>query len=320
MTFNVLATDKVSTAGLAPLRWDDRFVITLIDDSSTEDFISALAGAHGLIVRSATKVGAEMMDQAPNLRAIGRAGVGVDNIDVDAATERGIAVFNAPGGNTIAAAELTMALMLSLVRRVTEADRSMRKGKWDRSKFKGVELKGRTLGLIGAGRIGSEVATRAMAFGMDVIVYDPYLDQDRAEELGVELVDLNHVIESADVITLHVPLNEETRGMIDASVLARMKDDVFLINASRGGVIDEHALYEALQAGTIGGAALDVYEHEPLPSDSPLRKAPRLVHTPHLGASTKEAQVGVATEVSEALILALAEGDVSEALNADALG
>lgn len=319
MTFNVLATDNVSTAGLAPLRWDDRFVITLIDDSSTEDFMSALATAHGLIVRSATKVNAEMMDHAPNLKVIGRAGVGVDNIDLAAASERGIAVFNAPGGNTIAAAELTMALMLSLVRRVTEADRSMRKGKWDRSKFKGVELKGRTLGLVGAGRIGSEVAIRAMAFGMDVIVYDPYLDQERAEELGVRLVELDEVIESADVITFHVPLNEETRGMINGSVLARMKDDAFLINASRGGVIDEHALFEALEAGTIAGAALDVYEQEPLPSDSPLRKAPRLVHTPHLGASTKEAQVGVAAEVSEALIHALAMGDVSEAINASSL-
>lgn len=316
MTFTVLATDKVSTAGLAPLRWDDRFVITLIDDSTTEDFRTALAVAHGLIVRSGTKVGAEMMDQAPNLKAIGRAGVGVDNIDLDAASERGIAVFNAPGGNTIAAAELTMALMLSLVRRVTEADRSMRKGKWDRSKFKGVELKGRTLGLIGAGRIGSEVAIRAKAFGMDVIVYDPYVDLDHAHELGLKLVDLNAVIESADVISLHVPLTQETRGMIDASVLARMKDDVFLINASRGGVIDETALFEALEAGSIAGAALDVYEQEPLPPDSPLRKAPRLVHTPHLGASTKEAQVGVATEVSEALIEALAHGDVSAAVNA----
>lgn len=319
MTFKVLATDRVSSEGLAPLRWDERFVITLIDDSSTEDFEQALESAQGLIVRSATKVTADMMDRAPNLKAVGRAGVGVDNIDIEAASERGVAVFNAPGGNTIAAAELTMALILSVVRRVTEADRSMREGRWDRAAFKGVELKGKTLGLIGCGRIGGEVAKRARAFGMAVIVSDPYLDHGRAEELGVRLVLLDDLIGQADVISCHVPLTTETKGLIDAEAMAKMKDNVFLINAARGGVIDEADLVEALHAGTIAGAALDVYETEPLPEDSPLRSAPRLVHTPHLGASTKEAQVGVAVEVAEALRDALAGGDYSDALNASAI-
>ena len=319
MTYKILATDKVSSEGLAPLRWDDRFVITLIDDSTSDDFGPALASAHGLIVRSATKVTAEMMDKAPELKAIGRAGVGVDNIDIDAATERKIAVFNAPGGNTIAAAELTMALMLTLARRISEADRSMRDGRWDRSAFKGVELKGKTLGLIGAGRIGGEVAKRARAFGMEVLVSDPYLDHGRAEDLGVRLVLLEDLIRTADVISCHVPLTAETRGMINAETFAKMKDSVFLINAARGGVIDEAALVDALHEGTIAGAALDVYETEPLPEDSPLRTAPRLVHTPHLGASTKEAQLGVAVEVAEALRDALAEGVVSAAINADSI-
>lgn len=320
MTFRVLATDGVSDKGLAPLMADDRFDVDLIPDSSTPEFETALAGADGLIVRSATKVGAALMDRAAGLKAIGRAGVGVDNIDIDAASERSVAVFNAPGGNTIAAAELTMALMLSLVRRVAAADRSMREGRWDRAAFKGTELRGKTLGLIGAGRIGGEVAVRCRAFGMDVIAYDPYLDEVRAEELGIRLTDLDDVVQNGDIISCHVPLNDETRGMVNAEMFGHMKNDVYLINASRGGVIDEHALVDALEAGEVAGAALDVYETEPLPDDSPLRRAPRLVHTPHLGASTREAQVGVAVEVAEALLKAIGDGDVSGALNADRLG
>lgn len=315
----ILATDGVSEQGLAPVLQDERFTVEKVDDSASQEFEAALAKADGLIVRSATKVDEELISRASALKAIGRAGVGVDNIDLRAASDRGIAVFNAPGGNTVAAAELTMALMLSLVRRVTEADRSMRQGEWDRAAFQGVELRGRTLGLVGAGRIGSEVATRCRAFGMDVLVYDPYLTAERAVGMGARLVELDYLLENADVISCHVPLSDETRGMIDSAAISKMKDGVFLINASRGGVISEEALVDALNHGAIAGAALDVYETEPLPADSPLRSAPNLVHTPHLGASTKEAQVGVATEVAEAIRTALLEHDVSTAINADYL-
>ncbi len=316
MTLTVLATDGVSEQGLAPLLEDDRFEVNIIPDSGGEEFDACLSTASGLIVRSATKVDEAFITRASELRVIGRAGVGVDNIDLDAATARGMAVFNAPGANTNAAAEMTMALMLALVRKVPEADRSMRAGKWERASFKGVELKGRTLGLVGAGRIGGEVALRCQVFGMEVLVYDPYLSEERADELDVRLVALEDVIQNADVISCHVPLTGETRGLINADLLHRMKDSVYVINASRGGIIDEPALASALHDGTIAGAALDVFESEPLGQGSPLREAPNLVLTPHLGASTEEAQVGVATEVAIRIRVALAEGDVSAAVNA----
>jgi D-3-phosphoglycerate dehydrogenase len=224
--------------------------------------------------------------------------------------------MNAPGGNTISAAELTMALMLAVARRVTEADRSIREGRWERSTLQGVELRGKTLGVIGAGRIGWEVAQRCRAFGMDVIVYDPYLAAERIEELHPHLVSLDRLIEGADVISLHVPLNAETRGLIGEEAMGRMKKGAFVLNVSRGGVVDEAALARALHEGRIGGAGLDVYEHEPIGPDSPLLDAPNLVLTPHLGASTKEAQVQVALEVARNLRSALAFGDLSAAINA----
>jgi D-3-phosphoglycerate dehydrogenase len=224
--------------------------------------------------------------------------------------------MNAPGGNTISAAELTMALMLAVARRVTEADRSIREGRWERSTLQGVELRGKTLGVIGAGRIGWEVAQRCRAFGMDVIVYDPYLAAERIEELHPHLVSLDRLIEGADVISLHVPLNAETRGLIGEEAMARMKKGAFVLNVSRGGVVDEAALARALHEGRIGGAGLDVYEHEPIGPDSPLLDAPNLVLSPHLGASTKEAQVQVALEVARNLRSALALGDLSAAINA----
>jgi D-3-phosphoglycerate dehydrogenase / 2-oxoglutarate reductase len=316
MTLTVLVTDRVSDEGLASLLDDHRFTIETIYDSASDEFEAILTSAAGLIVRSATKVDAEMIARAPGLQVVGRAGVGIDNIDLAAASKRGIAVFNAPGGNTNAASELTMALILALARRLPEADRSIREGRWDRASFKGIELKGRTLGLVGAGRIGGEVARRCKVFGMEVLVYDPYLPEERAEQLGVRLVSLEHVIENADVISCHVPLTDETRGLIDAPLFGRMKDRVLVVNASRGGVIDEEALAQALHEGMIAGAALDVFEREPLSPESPLRNAPNLVLTPHLGASTEEAQVGVATEVAGYIRAALGEGDLSAAVNA----
>lgn len=318
--YTVLVTDKVSDSGLEPLRADHRFRVIKIDDSADPAFSDALKGAHGLVVRSATKVREELLAAAPELRVIGRAGVGVDNIDLDAATERGVAVMNAPAGNTVSAAELTLALILAMARKVAEADASMRSGAWDRSRFKGVELRGRTLGLVGAGRIGSEVAKRCRAFGMKVVAFDPYLSAERADDLHVERADdLQTVLSRADVLSLHVPLTESTRGMIDAEALGRMKKGAFLVNVARGGVVDEAALADALASGHLAGAALDVYGSEPPEEGSPLRSAPNLVLTPHLGASTSEAQELVATEIAEGVRAALAEGDLSRALNAPAI-
>ena len=320
MTYRILVTDKVALSGLGPLVDDESFEVVSIDDSASEEFRVALGTADALIVRSATLVTRDMLALAPRLKAVGRAGVGVDNVDIPAATERGVAVFNAPGGNTIAAAELTIGLLIAIARRITAAEASLRRGEWDRAAFKGVELRGKTIGLIGAGRIGSEVAFRCHAFGMRVHACDPYLSLARAEELAVDMVDLETVIEHADFISIHVPLTDETRGIFDAGSLRRMKPTAYLINVSRGGVVDEAALAKALHNGDIAGAALDVYESEPLSSDSPLRDAPNLVLTPHLGASTTEAQIGVATEVAEKIRILLRTGSFTDALNASDLG
>ena len=316
--FRVVVTDKVSGGALGALTGDERFEVVQVDDSKDAKFMEALATAHGLIVRSATKVKAPMLEKAPALRVIGRAGVGVDNIDLLAATERGVAVLNAPAGNTVSAAELTMALILSMVRRVAEADAAMRKGVW--SKLQGVELRFRTLGLVGAGRIGGEVAKRCRAFGMDVIAYDPYLTDERAAELDVKRATLDEVLERGDVISLHVPLTDATKNMIGKESLARMRKGAFLVNVARGGVVDEAALAEALTSGHIAGAALDVFANEPLEKESPLLGAPNILLTPHLGASTSEAQELVASEIAEAVRAALAEGDLTRALNAPAIG
>ena len=318
--YRVVVTDKVSESGLAPLRADDRFEIFKIDDSSDPAFLEALATAHGLIVRSATTVDEAMLSAAKELRVIGRAGVGVDNIDLSVATGRGVAVMNAPAGNTVSAAELTMALILAMVRRVADADASMRSGEWARSRFKGVELRGRTLGLVGAGRIGGEVAHRCRAFGMSIIGHDPYLSSERAKELHLESVSFEEVLTRADVLSLHVPLTDATRDMVDAAAMSRMKKGAFLVNVARGGVVNEAALADALASGQLAGAALDVFGNEPLEDDSPLRGAPNIVLTPHLGASTSEAQELVATEIAEGVRAALADGDLSRALNAPAVG
>ena len=316
MRYKVLATDKVSAEGLSLLHQDDRFDVTHIEDSSSDAFFETLKIADALVVRSATSIASGMIESARELKVIGRAGVGIDNVDVEAATARGIAVYNAPGGNTIAAAEMTMALMLALIRKIPAAERSVRDGLWDRAAFKGNELAGGTLGLIGAGRIGGEVAKRCQAFGMDRIVYDPYLTDERATEIDVRLVDLDDVLGNSDVISIHVPLTDETRGLLGDEAFSRMKNGVFVINASRGGVIDEAALARALAGGEIAGAALDVYEHEPLPDDSSLRDAPNLILTPHLAGSTAEAQVEVAREVAAHVVRCLGHGDRGGALNA----
>ncbi|MEN8375545.1 MAG: phosphoglycerate dehydrogenase [Gemmatimonadota bacterium] len=314
--FRVLLADPISDEGLTPLMADERFELVQREEG---DLAPQLEEVDAIIVRSGTKLTRELIEAAPNLRVIGRAGVGVDNIDIDAATERGVAVLNAPSGNTTSAAELTFALLLSLARRIPSADRSMRAGTWDRKTFRGMELHGKTLGLVGAGRIGAEVARRARAFGMRIMAYDPYLSDERADTLGLVVAPLETVLEEADVLSLHVPLTEATENLIDDAALRRMKQGSFLINAARGGVVDEDALLAALQDGHLGGAALDVYAHEPLPGDSPLRGVEGVVLTPHLGAATREAQRNVAQEIAGAVRAALVNGDLSRAVNAPAL-
>ena len=318
--YRVLLADNIDSEGLEPLRADGRFELEVRTGLKGEELARAIAGFDAVIVRSATRITREALAYADRLKVIGRAGVGVDNIDVEAATERGVAVLNAPSGNTISAAELTMALLLALVRRIPAADRSMKAGEWDRKSFSGIELYGKTLGLIGAGRIGREVAKRARAFEMRVIAYDPYLTEEQARALDIERASLDEVLRRADVVSLHVPLTETTAGMINEAALAKMKPGALLVNAARGGVVDEDAVYRFLQEGRLGGAAFDVYEEEPLPADHPLRKLNNVVLTPHLGASTEEAQRNVALEIAEAVRAALTEGDFSRAVNAPAIG
>jgi D-3-phosphoglycerate dehydrogenase len=319
-TYRVLVADQIAADGLAPLRDDGRFELVVRPGLKGPELARAIADADAVLVRSATKITRESLERAGRLKVIGRAGVGVDTIDVDAATERGVAVLTAPSGNTVSAAELTLALLLALARRVPAADRSMRAGEWDRKSFNGVELRGKTLGLVGAGRIGSEVARRARAFGMRVVAYDPYLTQERARALEVELTSLDQVLRSADVVTLHVPLTEQTAGLLGEAQLAMLKEGAFLLNVARGGLVDEAALVRALREGRLAGAALDVYAEEPLPADHPLRALDNVVLTPHLGASTVEAQQSVALEIADAVRAALLEGDLSRAVNAPAIG
>lgn len=272
-----------------------------------DELIAALGDAVALLVRSATKVDAEMIAAAPMLEVIGRAGVGLDNIDVEAAEARGIVVVNAPDASTISAAEHTMALLLAMARRIPEADASLRAGRWERRDLAGVELYGKTLGILGLGRIGAQVAQRAAAFGMRIIAFDPFVGDDRAEAVGAQLVSLDDVLAEADFLTIHAPRSADTEGLIDADALASMKPTARLINVARGGIVDEVALTAAIANGTIAGAALDVFAVEPT-TVSPLFEFPQVVVTPHLGASTYEAQHRAGASVVEAVVAALGAG------------
>ncbi|RKQ88774.1 phosphoglycerate dehydrogenase [Brockia lithotrophica] len=315
MGYRIVIADPLSEAGLEPLRRDPE--VEIIDVSHEDDpdaLVRALRDADALIVRSRTKVTRDLLDLAPRLKVVGRAGVGVDNIDVDAATERGVLVLNAPNGNTIAAAEHAFALLLALARRIPEAHASVKAGRWERQRFIGFELMGKTLGVVGLGRIGSEVAKRARAFGMEVLGYDPYLPESRARSLGIEPVSLEELFRRADIITLHTPLTEETRNLIRRETLALMKDGVILVNAARGGLIDEDALVEAVRSGKVAGVALDVFAEEP-PKNAELLALERAVFTPHLGASTVEAQENVARDTSIAILEALRDRPVRTAVN-----
>ena len=271
-------------------------------------------------MRSETRVTASLLARAPRLRVVARAGTGVDTIDVPAATRRGIAVMNAPGANTVSAGEHALGLLLSLVRRIPDAAAAMRRGEWDRKRFEGTELRGKTMGIVGLGRIGGHVAQLARAFGMNVVGHDPYLLPERAAELHVRLLTLDALLRTADVVTLHVALTDQTHHLIDAERLQLMKPTAVLINTARGELVDEAALADAVRAKRIGGAAIDVFATEPLPADSPLRGIERIILTPHLAASTAEAQERVAVEICGAVREALIAGDLSFAINVPGIG
>src|SRR6185437_10840129 len=279
-----------------------------------EKFLEVIGQYDGLAIRSASKVTEKVIAAATNLKVIGRAGIGVDNVDIPAATKKGIIVMNTPFGNSITTAEHAISLMLSLARQIPEADESTRAGKWEKNRFMGVEVTSKVLGIIGCGNIGSIVADRAQGLKMKVIAFDPFLTAERAVALGVEKVELDELLRRADFITLHTPLIEATRNIISAEAIAKMKDGVRIINCARGGLVDEKALFDALVAKKVAGAALDVYLEEPA-TENPLFKLPNVICTPHLGASTSEAQENVALQVAEQISAYLMTGEITNALN-----
>jgi D-3-phosphoglycerate dehydrogenase len=315
----IFVADEVSDTGLQPLH-DAGFAVEKRTGLKASELREALSGSAGLVVRSETRVTADLMDGAPALRVVGRAGVGVDNIDVAAATERGIVVMNAPDGNTTTTAEHTIALLVALARRVPQANSSLKAGKWDRKSFIGVELQGKTLGIVGMGRIGRAVAARARAFGMKIVAFDPFIAPEQARDLEIDLASLDEVFANADFLTVHTPMTAETRGIVGAQAFAKMKQGVRVINCARGGLIDETALYEAIKSGTVAGAALDVFVQEPPAKDHPLLLLDEVIVTPHLGASTTEAQEGVAFTVAEQMRDYLLSGALRGAVNVPALG
>jgi D-3-phosphoglycerate dehydrogenase len=310
----VLVSDSLAQDGIDVL--SEELEVDVKTKLSEDELVDIIGDYDALVVRSGTKVTARVIEAAENLKVIGRAGVGVDNIDVEKATERGILVVNAPDGNSIAAAEHAIALMFAMARNVPKADASLSSGKWERKKFMGVETTGKTLGVVGMGRIGQHVARRARGLEMHVIAYDPYISSDLAEKMGVETCELDELLTQADFVTIHVPKAPSTIGMIGEREMALMKPTARLINCARGGIVDEEALVKALDDGQLAGAALDVFTTEPPPSDSPLLGHPNLVVTPHLGASTKEAQVAVAYDVARQVVDILAGRPAAHPVNA----
>ncbi|MDR3458728.1 MAG: phosphoglycerate dehydrogenase [Verrucomicrobiae bacterium] len=313
----IIVCDPISPKGIKLLQARPEFNVVVLPKPPTEDELIAIVGdATALVVRSETKVSKKVIEAAKSLRVVGRAGVGVDNVKVEEATKHGVVVMNTPGGNTVTTAELTFTMLLSLARKVPQAHATMVGGKWDRKAFSGVELQGKTLGVLGMGRIGTEVAKRAIAFGMRVLAYDPYLTEERAKAIGAEFAaDLDHVYREADFITVHMPVTNETKEMLNAAAFAKMKPGVRIVNCARGEIIAETDLIAALDSNKVAGAALDVFAVEPLPADHPYRKHPNLILTPHLGASTKEAQEKCGIEVAEVIAGYLLTGEVRNAVN-----
>ena len=311
----VLVLDKISPKGVAWLKQQPGLEVVEAYGSSPAKVLELVKDAHAIAVRSETKITAEVLAAAPLLKVVGRAGVGVDNVDVEAATERGVIVMNTPSGNTIATAELTFTHILCGARPVPQAAASMKAGQWDRKSFSGIELFRKTLGIVGLGRIGGEVAKRAQAFGMRVVAYDPYLAPSRAKAMQIESLTLDELLAQSDYITVHMPLTDQTQYMIDEAAFAKCKKGLRIFNCARGGIIKESALVAALKSGQVAAAGLDVYEEEPLAADHELRKLPNVTLTPHLGASTAEAQDAVGIEIAEQIADVLNGGVIRNAVN-----
>ncbi|MFA5062722.1 MAG: phosphoglycerate dehydrogenase [Candidatus Omnitrophota bacterium] len=311
----ILVSDALSDEGLKILKDVKEFQTDIKTELKPDGLKEIIKDYDALLVRSATKVTKDIIDAASKLKVIGRAGVGLDNVDLAAATQKGIIVMNTPAGNTISTAEHAFSMILALSRNIPQATASTKKGEWKRSKFMGVELYAKTLGIVGFGRIGKEVAKRAISFGMSVLVYDPFLSKEIAESLGIKVVELNELLQSSDYITVHTPLTEETRHMISQPQFEIMKKGARVINCARGGIIDEQALIAAIKEGKIAGAAFDVFEKEPVAPDNELLKLDNVIVTPHLGASTEEAQVNVAIEVAEIVRDALLGKGIRNAAN-----
>jgi D-3-phosphoglycerate dehydrogenase len=308
----ILVSDPISDRGIEILKKE--FDVDVATSLEPAELIKRIGNYEALIVRSETQVTKDVIKAGKNLKIIGRAGVGVDNIEVSTATERGIIVVNAPEGNTISAAEHTIAMMMSMSRNIPQANTSLKSKKWDRKKFMGVEVRGKVLGIVGLGRIGSEVAKRAQGMEMNILAYDPFISQERAGELGVELTTVEDIVKRADYITVHTPLTKETKNLIDSREFAIMKKGARVINCARGGIINEEALAKAVEDGTVGAAAIDAFVKEP-PFDSQLLELDRVIVTPHLGASTEEAQINVAVSVAEQIVNALKGLPVKNAIN-----
>ncbi len=318
--FKILVADPISDSGINVFTsHNGTFALEVKTKQTPEDLKKSVQDVDAIIVRSETQITADILAAAKKVRIVGRAGVGVDNIDVAAASRQGVIVVNVPGGNTISAAEHTVAMLLALSRNIPQANESLKQGEWKRSKFTGTEVLGKTLGLIGLGRIGKEVAKRCQSFGMQVIGYDPYATEEYVKYLNIKLATLEEIYAQADYISVHVPLNDATRGLFNTQTLAKLKPGVRLINCARGGIINEKELAEAIQKGQVKGAALDVYETEPPAKDNPLFAVSNVIVTPHLGASTEEAQVKVAQELAETLRDYFLTGAVRNAVNLPAL-
>src|SRR4051812_43928892 len=309
----VLVTEEIAAGGLDRLRQAGHDVDVRLG-LSPEDLLDAIKGAHALIIRSATTVSADVLAAGTDLVVVGRAGIGLDNVDVDSATKRGVMVVNAPQSNGLSAAEQTRALLLAQARNIPQAHAALTQGRWERSRWEGVELADKVLGIIGLGRIGKLVAQRASAFAMRIVAYDPFVSTDRARQIGVELVDLDELMSRSDFVTIHVAKTKETVGLVGKDLLAKAKPGVRIINVARGGIVDEDALADAIRSGVVGGAALDVFAEEPTTS-SPLFELDSVVVTPHLGASTREAQDKAGDTIAEQVALALAGDFVPYAVN-----
>ncbi|VAW38406.1 D-3-phosphoglycerate dehydrogenase [hydrothermal vent metagenome] len=311
----VLISDSLSEAAVEILNNTEGIECVFDPKITPEDLLATINEYHGIALRSRTKVTAEVIEKGENLKVIGRAGSGVDNIDVAAATQKGVIVMNTPGGNTVTTGEHAIAMMFALARKIPQATASMKDGRWDKKKFQGTELTGKTLGILGVGNIGSVVASRAQGLKMNVISYDPYISEDAAEKLGITLVGLDELYGQSDFLSIHVPLTNDTRNIINKDAFSKMKKGIYLIHCARGGIVSEADLAGAIKDGIVAGAALDVFEQEPTPADNPLLSMDEVIVTPHLGASTQEAQDNVAIAIAEQIADLLTTGSVRNALN-----